>query len=199
MTEEEAKREIVAALRELHVIVTQGPTRVYRTGLCTEHPKLPKLKDKIARALNPHKATLDPDPYCFRTFLREIFYVREVPADPVAVLRLEHQIKRFGGKPPSPVKPKKGATFDPKSGTLTLDGKPLSLGSGEKHVLAILVEERTATFTKLQEAHSRPDKVLKALEKKYPALQKLIVLPGGPYKGGYSTTIKMKSARTRQK
>lgn len=192
MTEEEAKREIVAGLRELHVILTQGPTRKYRTGLLAAHPQLPKLKEKIARALNPHKATLDPFPREFEMFLRHIFYsVREVPADPVSVLQLEHQMRRFGGKPPSPVKPKKGATFDPKSGTLTLNGKPLSLTAGEKYVLKILVEKRATSFTKLQAAHARPDRVLKALQEKYPGLKKFISRPGGPGRGGYSTTIEL--------
>ena len=83
----------------------------------------------------------------------------------------------------------KAPVFDATTGKLTLNGKPLSLSSGEKFVLRRLVERRTATFAELQSEHPRPDRVLKRLREKYPALKRFISLPGGPGKGGYSTTI----------
>jgi hypothetical protein len=88
---------------------------------------------------------------------------------------------------PAPAKPR--AVFDAPTGKLVLDGKPLSLSAGEKYVLEKLVAMRTATLPDLQSQHPRPDKVLKGLVKKYPKLKNFISLPGGPGRGGYSTTI----------
>jgi len=84
----------------------------------------------------------------------------------------------------------KGAAFNRTSGVLTVNGKLLArLEGGEKHVLTLLVEKGAASGKDLKIAHDRPDKVLKALRTKYPALKKRISLPGGPGRGGYSTTI----------
>lgn len=86
----------------------------------------------------------------------------------------------------------KGAVFNRTSGILTVDGMPPArLEGGAKHVLKLLVEKRAASSGDLKKAHDRPDKVLKALHKKYPVLKKYIRLPGGPYRGGYSTTISL--------
>ena len=83
----------------------------------------------------------------------------------------------------------KAAVFDAATGKLVLKGKSLSLVAGEKYVLTKLVAMRTATFTELQTQHPRPDRVLKGLLNKYSLLKKFITLPGGPGRGGYSTTI----------
>jgi hypothetical protein len=84
----------------------------------------------------------------------------------------------------------KGAVFNRTSGVLTVNGTPLArLEHGEKDVLALLVEKGAASFGDLKKAHDRPDRVLKALRTKYPALKKHIILPGGPGRGGYTTTI----------
>lgn len=90
-------------------------------------------------------------------------------------------------EPPAPLP---GVTFDPAGGKLFLDGKALSLSRGEKDVLGLLVKEQTATLTTLREVCDRPERVLKRLLKKYPKLRRHISLPGGPARGGYSTTIK---------
>jgi len=192
MTVEEAKKEIVAALRELRAILTRWPRQEYPNCLGEDHPGVQKLRDKIGRALAPHLATLDPEPKRFQRFiLYDVLNVDELPIDPVRLSRLDHEIERFGGKAPSPVKPKKGATFHPKSGTLTLNGKVLKLLQGERDVLKRLTETGAASFGELQTQHGRPDKVLRSMLRKYSGLDKYISLPGGPGRGGYSTTIKL--------
>ena len=86
--------------------------------------------------------------------------------------------------------PSKGAVFCRNSGVLTVNGKPLArLEGADKYVLTLLVERGAASFSDPKTAHDRPDKVLKALRTKYPALKNYISLPGGPGRGGYSTTI----------
>jgi hypothetical protein len=97
-------------------------------------------------------------------------------------------------------KPKR-VIFDQENGILVVDGRNISLGPSEKFVLGILVPKKAASFGELQNACDRPDRTLKALLKKHPCLDGAIMLPGGGYKGGYSTTIKLKrqSARSRQK
>lgn len=84
----------------------------------------------------------------------------------------------------------KRTVLDRTSGVLTVNGTPLArLEGADKYVLTLLVEKGAASFGDLKTAHDRPDKVLKALRTKYPALKKYIRLPGGPGRGGYSTTI----------
>jgi hypothetical protein len=80
--------------------------------------------------------------------------------------------------------------FNAETGILTFNGKRLSLSRGEKYVLTILVEKTAAGFAELQNAHPRPDKVVEGLRTKFPMLKKFIFRPGGPGKGGYSTTIR---------
>ena len=75
-----------------------------------------------------------------------------------------------------------------------LKGKPIKLVGGEKYVLKILVEKRTASYTELQVGHSRPDQVLRRLLAKYPKLKRFIFRPRGGGKGGYSTTIEPSEA-----
>jgi hypothetical protein len=117
--------------------------------------------------------------------LREFVAIREKKAKELRRLRKY----RNGVSSPQILSKPKGAIFDFTTGKLTLKGKPLSLSNGERFVLTKLVEMRTATITELQTQHPRPDRVLKRLLQKYSALEKYISLPGGPGKGGYSTTI----------
>lgn len=81
-------------------------------------------------------------------------------------------------------------TFNMKTGLLKIRGNAYTATRSERHVLRVLVERQSATLTELQQANGRPDKVLKGLLKKYPALKKHITLPGRAGHGGYSTTIK---------
>ncbi len=88
------------------------------------------------------------------------------------------------------VKPSAVPAFNRAAGTLTLTtGRVVTLEHGERYVVPRLVELGTATGSELKTAHDRPDRILKALVKKYPSLKKHITFPGGPGKGGYSTTI----------
>ncbi len=88
--------------------------------------------------------------------------------------------------------PRNGAVFNRTSGILTVNGMPLArLESGEKHVLTLLVEKGAASLGDMKKAHDRPDRVLKALLTKYLELKEYIRLPGGPGRGGYSTTISL--------
>ena len=88
-------------------------------------------------------------------------------------------------------KPKKNreVTFSDSTGILTIKGKSLTLSRSDGNVLRLLVRERTASLPTLKSMAPRPDRVLKELLSKFPVLKKYIFLPGGPGKGGYSTTI----------
>ena len=88
---------------------------------------------------------------------------------------------------------KQGAVpvFNRTTGILTLrNGRTAKLDGGEKYLLTRLVELGSASGSELKDAHARPDKALRALIRKY-HLAKYISLPGGPGKGGYSTTIEL--------
>ncbi len=88
------------------------------------------------------------------------------------------------------------AVFDPEAGTISIEGSNLLLEHGEKYVVKLLVEHRTASLDTLKSAHDRPDRILKRLREKYPVLEKYISLPGGPGRGGYSTSIVAKHSDT---
>ena len=87
-----------------------------------------------------------------------------------------------------------GAVFDKRTGILVVDGQPIALEQGEKFLLQALVEKGAAGTRDLARFSPRPDRTLQALLKKHPALMPYITLPGGPCRGGYSTTIKPKSS-----
>jgi hypothetical protein len=106
------------------------------------------------------------------------------------LLRALDQVdERLGLKsPPSNKTTPAGPLFDAAGGKLFLK-KWLKLCQGEKDVLRVLVAQGTATITELREVHASPHKVLRNLCNKYPPLKKYIKFPGGPGRGGYSTTI----------
>jgi hypothetical protein len=85
-----------------------------------------------------------------------------------------------------------GAVLDTENGILVVDGSTIALEQSEKFLLNVLVAKGAAKLGDLETACTRPDKVLKALLKKHPALKGYVTLPGGPGRGGYSTTIKQK-------
>jgi hypothetical protein len=80
--------------------------------------------------------------------------------------------------------------FDAAGGRLFVKGEWRKLSQGERDVLKFLVSQGTATITELRDHSSSPHKVLKRICEKYPTLKKYITRPGGPGRGGYSTTIK---------
>jgi hypothetical protein len=81
--------------------------------------------------------------------------------------------------------------FDPKAGTLSVGKQRYSLEGTEADVLKALVDHGSATLNTLQRKSGceTPNKVLRRLVKKYPALAEYIAFPGARGKGGYSTTI----------
>jgi hypothetical protein len=99
------------------------------------------------------------------------------------------QARAAADRQPLPAKAK-GAVLNRGRGTLTVKDRTISLEPVEKHVLQRLVELGTAKGSDLKGQAERPDKVLKSLITKY-NLGKYITLPGGPGKGGYSTTIEL--------
>jgi hypothetical protein len=107
------------------------------------------------------------------------------------LLRAIDQVdEHLGLKPPPSVKTAtNGPLFDAAGGKLFIK-KWHKLSQGEKDVLRLLVCQGAAAIKELREVHGSPHKVLKTLCKKYPALKKHITFPGGPCRGGYSTTIK---------
>jgi hypothetical protein len=113
-----------------------------------------------------------------------------LPAPEETRLTWTHWFERLGGKTPAGGKrPSNVPTFNLKTGVLTMGGNAYTATSSERHVLRVLVERQTATLPELEQAAKRPDRVLKGLLKKYPALKKRITLPGRAGHGGYSTTI----------
>lgn len=97
-TEEQAQKEIVAALCALRVILTQRPRREYPGGL-EHHPEVKKLQAEIERTRSPHSATLDPRGPYFRDFIRcDVLPLTELPADWETLKWLDHYIERFGGE-----------------------------------------------------------------------------------------------------
>jgi hypothetical protein len=78
-------------------------------------------------------------------------------------------------------------------GKVQIGDDTITLESQLADVLQALVELRSATMPELQTKSGRdePDKLLKKLVKKFPALKPFIRFPGGRGKGGYSTTIQL--------
>jgi len=111
--------------------------------------------------------------------------LKELPVPPSILRRLDAFIADCGGRKQSLQAPVLNRT----TGILTLpNGRAAKLDGGEKYLLVRLVELGSASGSELKDAHARPDKALRALIRKY-HLAKYISLPGGPGKGGYSTTI----------
>jgi len=128
------------------------------------------------------------EPYVLAV-LERLRGITELPARETNLGLIERLVRELGGKVEAAAVEVRGAVFSRAAGTLTLNGKPLSLTTGERHVLKRLLETGTATLTQLKPVHDHPDRVLKRLRKKHKSLAKHIFLPGGPGKGGYSTTI----------
>ena len=112
-----------------------------------------------------------------------------LPAPPSWLRELQQFAEDFGGKPTD--QPRPGPSFNLKTGVLVLDGQAYSVGKSAKYFLRSLVNKRAASYSELQEAVGRPDKVAAALFKQIPATKKYITKPGvhRKGKGGYSTTI----------
>lgn len=100
-TEEQAKKEMVAALRALRGILTQRPKQTYPDGLY-EHPEVKKVQARI-EARVPQLAALDPPggPY-FRDYLPcDVLPLTQLPADWETLKWLDHYIAEFGGTVPA--------------------------------------------------------------------------------------------------
>jgi len=215
-TAQAARAGLVQALKSLRAILARGPEEILpaRVRLCDplkdpgDGPDRESFLrfDEARRAIEAFgKIILGGNERggCFNTtiapagileslhlfILQDVGQLDRLPA-PWVLPELDQWIERFGGKQPRA----SAAVFDGNNLTLTLNGKPLSLSSGEKYVLSKLVEMRAATITELRTQNPHPDRILKELREKYPPLKKFISLPGGPGKGGYSTTIEPSQA-----
>ena len=103
-TVEQAKKEIVAALCALRVILTQRPRREYPDGL-EHHPEVKELHAKTEKALAPHATTLDPCFPYFRDFIPcDVLPLTELPADQETLDWLNRYVERFGGKQKQPAR-----------------------------------------------------------------------------------------------
>jgi hypothetical protein len=114
-TQEQAEKEMVAALRTLRGILIQGPRRTYPCGLY-EHPEAKKVQAKI-EVLVPHLAHLDPPggPY-FRDFLPcDVLPITQLPAHWEVLRELDQYIENFGGKQKTPKRPAIALTEEDKA------------------------------------------------------------------------------------
>ena len=126
--EEQAKKDIVAALRELRAILTRRPKQEYPSGL-DRHPEVKKVLVKIERALSPHVKALVPPGSCFRDFLPcDVLPLRQLPADWETLKWLDHYIEDFGGWQKTPTQPTIGMTPEEKTILETLaDERPMTV------------------------------------------------------------------------
>ncbi|NLY02216.1 MAG: hypothetical protein GXY83_39530 [Rhodopirellula sp.] len=184
-TEEQAKKEIVAALRALRVILTQGPRREYPDEL-KQHPEVRKLNADIERALAPYSRTLDPRDV-FRYFVPcDVLTLTELPADWETLKWLDHYIERYGD-----------ATVTWQSQLVKLFGpgeepevngkrKPI-LTAARYDTVQALVEAGETGLTKDQldhkSGHTDARKLLKALADGDADWAEVILFPGTPGKG----------------
>jgi hypothetical protein len=164
----------------------------------SKHPEALAVKDAcrtVHEALQNGKPVLLDETIAPRALLVEIarFVSQDVgedleslPAPPSMLRKLDELIEDLGGKSKQPANV---PTFNIKTGVLTIGEIAYTPTTSERHVLRVLVERQTATLPELEQAAARPDRVLKGLLKKYPALKKRITLPGRAGHGGYSTTI----------
>jgi hypothetical protein len=101
-TEEQAKKDIVAALLALRKILTQGPKEKYPfpTNLGDHHPEVKELAAQIKRALVPHQEAIDPRYPHFADYMDcDILPLTQLPADWETLRWLDQHIEDFGGKP----------------------------------------------------------------------------------------------------
>jgi hypothetical protein len=129
--------------------------------------------------------------------IREERLTRQFPAGAPNLVQNEmvcptHKFREAVTPPvgPTPAKTPR-PILDPETSILTFNGRQLKLTQGERDVLKVLILKGACSLEGLRDANDRPDRVLRGLIKKYPELETYISLPGGPGKGGYSTTIKL--------
>ena len=197
-----------------------GSIKAARLKLPTRHPAqafgetswcvfglIERVASRVVSFLENMKVTADTLPLCQQMIRDVIFSNQEVKIlDESLRIECDESVAALGlgngqGYPGKSLMNSKGAVFDDEKGIVVVDGTPIALEASEKYVLRVLVQKGAAKFGELVSQAGRPDRTLKALLKKHKPLMRYITLPGGPGRGGYTTTIKLKKkpAKSRQK